>query len=83
MSRGFRDEDVTQAMTDKAMADTVSRVLEQEAEQEARSADRRQHGEAGSCEDCGRPIDPARLAALPEVAVCRECQERRERGQAA
>ena len=44
MSRGFRDEDVTQAMTDKAMADSISKVLEQDAEQEARSADRRAHG---------------------------------------
>ena len=74
MSRGFRDEDVTQAMTDKAMADTVSRVLEQEAEQEARSADRRQHGEAGSCEDCGRPIGGERLAALPTSTRCVRCQ---------
>ena len=74
MSRGFRDEDVTQAMTDKAMADTVSRVLEQEAEQEARSADRRQHGEAGSCEDCGRPIGAERLAALPASTRCVRCQ---------
>ena len=74
MSRGFRDEDVTQAMTDKAMADTVSRVLEQEAEQEARSADRRQHGEAGSCEDCGRPSGAERLAALPTSTRCVRCQ---------
>jgi len=74
MSRGFRDEDVNQAMTDKAMADTVSRVLEQEAEQEARSADRRQHGEAGSCEDCGRPIGAERLAALPTSTRCVRCQ---------
>ena len=74
MSRGFRDEDVTQAMTDKAMADTVSRVLEQEAQQEARSADRRQHGEAGSCEDCGRPIGAERLAALPTSTRCVRCQ---------
>ena len=74
MSRGFRDEDVTQAMTDKAMADTVSRVLEQEAQQEARWADRRQHGEAGSCEDCGRPIGAERLAALPTSTRCVRCQ---------
>ena len=56
------------------MADTVSRVLEQEAEQEARSADRRQHGEAGSCEDCGRPIGAERLAALPTSTRCVRCQ---------
>ena len=40
-------------------------------------------GTYGVCEECGRPIGAARLAALPEVAVCRECQEQRERGRAA
>ena len=74
MSRGFRDEDVTQAMTDKAIGDTISKVLERDAEQEARSADRRQHGEAGSCEDCGRPIGAERLAALPTSTRCVRCQ---------
>ena len=74
MSRGFRDEDVTQAMTDKAVADTIGKVLEQDAEQEARSADRRAHGEAGLCEDCGRPIGAERMAALPASTRCVGCQ---------
>ena len=33
----------------------------------------------GVCEECGHPIAAARLAAAPEVARCRECQERHER----
>ena len=74
MSRGFRDEDVTQALTDKAVADTISKVLEQDAEQEARSADRRAHGEAGLCESCGRSIGAERLAALPSAIRCVSCQ---------
>ena len=74
MSRGFRDEDVTQAMTDKAIGDTISKVLERDAEQEARSADRVAHGAAGSCEDCGRPIGAERLAALPKSTRCVRCQ---------
>ncbi len=74
MSRGFRDEDVTQAMTDKAVAETISKAIERDAEQEARSADRRAHGEAGSCEDCGRPIGAERLAALPMSTRCVRCQ---------
>jgi len=40
-------------------------------------------GTYGRSEECGRAIDPARLAALPEVDLCRECQERRERGRVA
>jgi RNA polymerase-binding transcription factor len=74
MSRGFRDEDVTQALTDQAVAQTISKALERDAEQEARSADRRAHGEAGSCEDCGRPIGAERLAALPASTRCVRCQ---------
>ena len=35
-------------------------------------------GEYGSCRDCGEPIDPGRLAALPFVVVCAECATRRE-----
>lgn len=33
----------------------------------------------GQCEVCGREIEPARLAAMPEAATCRQCQERLER----
>lgn len=81
MSRGFRDEDVTQAMTDKAMADSISKVLEQDAEQKARSADRRAHGVFGVCEDCGRPIGAERMAALPTSTRCVSCQSAWEQSQ--
>ena len=43
-----------------------------------RALERLAHGTYGVCEECERPIEPARLAAMPEVAVCRECQERLE-----
>jgi DnaK suppressor protein len=81
MSRGFRDEDVTQALTDKAVADSISKVLEHDAEQEARSADRRAKGEAGRCEDCGRPIGAERMAALPSSTRCVSCQAAWEQAQ--
>ena len=35
-------------------------------------------GTYGICEDCGEPIDPARLEALPYATLCLECQQRRE-----
>jgi RNA polymerase-binding transcription factor DksA len=41
--------------------------------------DRLERGEYGRCVDCGRPIEPARLRALPEVETCLACQERRAR----
>lgn len=36
-------------------------------------------GTFGNCEDCGKPIDPARLNALPYVSRCIACAKRHER----
>ena len=81
-----RDEaDVAQAserqdlsfMTRERLADRVNQLS---------AALRRLHeGHYGVCERCGRDIERARLAALPEATTCRVCQEalERERGQAA
>lgn len=33
----------------------------------------------GSCEDCGEPIDPRRLQALPATPFCTACQAIHER----
>jgi DnaK suppressor protein len=35
--------------------------------------------EYGLCVECGKPIVPARLRAMPEVATCVPCQEQLER----
>ena len=36
-------------------------------------------GTYGLCGDCGRPIDLARLEALPHAQLCLDCQSKRER----
>jgi DnaK suppressor protein len=36
-------------------------------------------GDYGTCVECGEPIKPARLMALPEVETCVACQEKIER----
>jgi DnaK suppressor protein len=36
-------------------------------------------GVYGLCEDCGMPIPPARLEAIPYASLCIACQERREK----
>jgi len=36
-------------------------------------------GAYGVCEECGEPIAPARLRAMPEVTTCVRCQDRIER----
>ena len=35
-------------------------------------------GTYGICENCGRPIDPARLEAVPYAVLCLSCQQRYE-----
>ena len=37
-----------------------------------------EQGTYGTCVDCGRPIVPERLEALPETVRCLQCQERFE-----
>ena len=34
-------------------------------------------GTYGSCERCGKPIDPARLEARPEGGLCIDCKQKR------
>ena len=79
----FEQGDVAQASERRDMTFMQRERLAERVTRLTRALERLADGTYGGCEDCGRPIDPARLAALPEVAVCRECQERRERGQAA
>jgi DnaK suppressor protein len=33
----------------------------------------------GICERCGKPIDPARLATLPETTLCVKCKNELEK----
>lgn len=58
---------------DTALLATVRRTV---AELEA-ARDRLVEGTYGTCERCGRPIDPARLEARPEARTCVACAARR------
>jgi DnaK suppressor protein len=46
----------------------------------ARAEELMRRGSYGLCGGCGGPIAPARLAALPEAALCLACAEEAERG---
>ena len=78
MSRGFRNADSTQDLSDKAAAERIEEVLERAREQERHSADLRARGIQGLCEDCGQPIGADRLEALPHATRCVACQARWE-----
>jgi DnaK suppressor protein len=74
VSRGFRDSDSTQALSEKATLDTIDEILAQDREQAVHAADVRAHGGYGMCEDCRKPIGDERLAALPTATRCVACQ---------
>jgi DnaK suppressor protein len=44
-----------------------------------RAVSRIDDGSYGTCERCGRPIDAARLKALPHASLCLDCKRREER----
>jgi len=37
-------------------------------------------GTYGSCDECGQPIDPARLEALPQASLCLSCKAKNAKG---
>ena len=74
MSRGFRDSDATQALSDQATATAIDELLQRDREAEAHAAERRAEGGYGVCEDCGRQIGAERLEALPAATRCVNCQ---------
>jgi phage/conjugal plasmid C-4 type zinc finger TraR family protein len=73
MSRGFRNSDDTQAMSDKAVADQIERILDAGRDDAAPAPD-------GVCRDCGQPIGDERRAALPSATRCVTCQAAWEQG---
>jgi RNA polymerase-binding transcription factor len=79
----FEESDVAQASEQLDMSLKHRERVAERINRLTRALERLAHGEYGVCEECGHDIEPARLAAMPEVAVCRECQERRERGERA
>ena len=44
-----------------------------------RAVSRIDDGSYGTCERCGKPIDAARLKALPHASLCLDCKRREER----
>jgi DnaK suppressor protein len=56
------------------------RALIEKANQLAEALERLRRGEYGLCQECGEPIAPARLRAVPEATACVLCRDRQERG---
>jgi DnaK suppressor protein len=74
MSRGFRNADETQAMSEQATASAINEIIERDREQAEEAARLRAAGKAGVCDDCGGPIGAERMEALPDSTRCVRCQ---------
>jgi DnaK suppressor protein len=77
-----RDPEFEEGAQTEHEAFTLSRLGEtqrREIQQIDAALERIDAGEYGACRDCGQPIDPRRLAALPYALLCTECATRAER----
>ena len=76
----FEEGDVAQASERLDMSFMQRERVAERINRLTRALERVAQGRYGTCEDCSRGIEPARLAAAPEATVCRDCQGQRERG---
>ena len=79
MSKGFGESDFAQVLSDRATNESVQRLLDENRRQAQRATSRRDAGEYGVCEDCGKKISDERLRFLLEAMRCVACQARQER----
>ena len=64
---------------DREMGFAMRGLLVERANRLAEALERLRSGDYGLCEECGEPIAPARLRAIPEVTTCVACQDAAER----
>ena len=75
---GKREEEATEAQELENQMALEKRIKEQLAGVE-HALHKFEDGTYGSCESCGQPINPARLEALPQAALCMNCKEQRSK----
>lgn len=68
---GKGDPSITRWELDQAM---LERLQDRAASLE-RQLSRVSKGTYGTCERCGKPIDPDRLTVLPDTKICIECAQ--------
>jgi DnaK suppressor protein len=76
------DEDFADAGTatfDRERDLSIRNNIRDLVDQITRAINRIENGTYGECERCGRPIDAARLKALPHALLCMDCKRREER----
>ncbi len=70
---GKREEEATETAELENRMALEKRVLDQLAMVDSALA-KFEKGTYGTCESCGKPIDPERLEALPQATLCMSCK---------
>ena len=70
---GKREEEATEALELEKRLALENRIREESARIE-HALHKFEEGSYGLCDDCGQPIDPARLEALPQASLCLNCK---------
>ncbi|HWC32862.1 MAG TPA: TraR/DksA C4-type zinc finger protein, partial [Actinomycetota bacterium] len=78
---GLNDDfaDAGSATFDRENALSIRNNIRDLIDQITRAMGRIDEGTYGTCERCGKPIDAARLKALPHALLCMDCKRREER----
>jgi len=71
--------DDLQVQEEREVSFATRDLLVERANRLAEALERLRGGMYGTCEECGEPIAPARLQAMPEATTCVRCQDRLER----
>lgn len=94
-NRGSLEEatgELVSGSADQHMADTATETVDREIDYTLEAHDERllhaidaalariQAGTYGFCVNCGAPIAPERLEAMPWTTLCIECKRKEERG---
>jgi DnaK suppressor protein len=72
---GKREEEATESFELERRLTLEKRLMEQLAGVE-HALQKFEAGTYGLCDNCGKPIPPARLEALPQASLCLECKAR-------
>ena len=71
---GKREEEATETLELEKRLSLENRIRKELAEVE-HTLQKFDNGTYGKCDNCGKPIDPARLEALPQASLCLNCKE--------
>jgi RNA polymerase-binding protein DksA len=70
---GKREEEATETLElEKRLA--LENRLRQELAKVEHALEKIEKGTYGLCDNCGQPIDPERLEALPQASLCMNCK---------